>query len=327
MFQQYVKSLKERGVILAVCSKNEEANAREVFEKHAEMVLRMSDISCFVANWQDKPSNLKSIASTLNIGLNSLVFVDDNPAERSIVRRLVPEVAVPELPIDPAGYVRALDEQRYFQVVSVAPEDFQRTDYYRGDAMRKSVEAAAGDMEEFLSSLEMVARVGPIDATTLERSAQLIQRSNQFNLTTVRRSTAELLPLLSDPAWVTLTVSLADRFGDNGLISVLLAHISGEVVEIDTWLMSCRVLKRGVEHLLLNCACREALARGAKFVRGAYIPTAKNALVKDHFPKLGFQRAGGDDDGRTEWELNLTDGWQPQKTFITEINTDGTVER
>ena len=160
-FQQYVKGLQRRGIILAVCSKNSDETAREVFEKHSEMVLRLQDISCFVANWDDKATNLRNIAATLNIGLNSLVFVDDNPAERAIVRRLVPEVAVPELPEDVTAYPRVLEQHRYFQVVSVGTEDFQRTEYYRSDSMRKSAQASAGDMRAYLRSLEMIARVGP----------------------------------------------------------------------------------------------------------------------------------------------------------------------
>ena len=175
-FQQYIKDLQLRGVILAVCSKNNEETAREVFEKHPDMVLRLPDIACFVANWEDKAANLRTIASSLNIGLDSLVFVDDNPAERAIVRRLVPEVAVPELPDDAAGFVQALDECRYFQVVSVGAEDFQRTEYYRANSLRRSTESAAGDLEGYLCSLEMVAHLAPINPTTVERSAQLIQR-------------------------------------------------------------------------------------------------------------------------------------------------------
>ena len=195
-FQQYLKELRLRGVILATCSKNIDATVREVFEKHPEMVLRLPDIACFVANWEDKAANLRTIAGSLNIGLDSLVFVDDNPAERAIVRQLLPEVAVPELPEDAAGFVHALDEHRYFQVVSVGDEDFQRTEYYRANSLRQSAESSAGDLEEYLCSLEMVSRVEPINSTTVERIAQLIQRSNQFNLTTRRRSVAELLALL-----------------------------------------------------------------------------------------------------------------------------------
>ncbi len=240
-FQRYVKGLRLRGVILAVCSKNEDHIAREVFEKHPEMVLRLEDISSFVANWSDKASNLRLIAQQLNIGLNSLVLVDDNPAERALVRQLVPEVAVPELPPDPAGYIHALERHRYFQVISIGTEDLHRTDYYRTNAIREQAQSSADSIEEFLKSLQMTARVRSIDATTLERSCQLIARSNQFNLTTRRHSAAEVLAMTHDRDWITLAVSLADRFGDNGLISVVLAKVCGDALEIDTWLAPFKV--------------------------------------------------------------------------------------
>lgn len=322
-FQRYAKALRQRGVILAVCSKNTESIAREVFEKHPEMVLRLDDISCFMANWDDKATNLVRIAERLNIGLNSLVFVDDNPAERAIVRRLRTEVAVPELPEDPSGYVPAIERHRYFQALALSTEDLRRTDYYKADAQRQAAESSAEDIEGFLKSLEMTARVGPIDAATLERSVQLIHRSNQFNLTTRRRSVAEVQALMQDGDWLTRTVSLRDRFGDNGLISVVLAKAVGDVLEIDTWLMSCRVLKRGVEHFLLNHLAEQARARGLSALRGEYIPTAKNGLVRDHYANLGFARSGGDDSGRTTWILRLDDGWTPFPTFITEAPRDG----
>jgi FkbH-like protein len=322
-FQRYVKGLRLRGVILAVCSKNTDSIAREVFQKHPEMVLRLDDIACFVANWDDKASNLARIAEQLNIGLNSLVFVDDNPAERAIVRQLRPEVAVPELPLDPSGYVMALERQRYFQPLALSTEDLKRTDYYLADSARQAAESTAEDLDAFLQSLEMTARIGPIEPATLDRSAQLIQRSNQFNLTTRRHSAADLQAMMSDPSWVTRTVSLRDRFGDNGLISVLLAKIVGAVLEVDTWLMSCRVLKRGVEQFLLNHLCEFAGAKGLRAVRGEYIPTAKNGLVRDHYANLGFTQLTLDDSGHTTWELRLHEGWTPPATFITENRPDG----
>jgi FkbH-like protein len=318
-FQKYVQSLRRRGVLLAVCSKNQHETAWEAFDKHPEMVLRQGDFSCFMANWNDKATNLRAIAKQLNIGADSLVFIDDNPAERAIVRQLAPEVAVPELPDDVTGYVRAIEQHRYFQVLSIGAEDFQRTDYYQADQARREVQSSASDVESFLRSLEMKARIGPIHAATLERSVQLIHRSNQFNLTTRRRSVAEVTRLLEDPAWLTRTVSLADRFGDNGLISVLLACVRGEALEIDTWLMSCRVLKRGVEQFLLNHLCSLAHEAGLKVVRGEYIPTAKNSLVRDHYAGLGFTQAGQSDGGHTYWELPLPSPGQPRTTFIEEI--------
>lgn len=324
-FQKYVKSLRQRGVILAVCSKNREETALEVFEKHPEMALRREDISCFVANWGNKADNLRTIAKTLNIGLDALVFVDDNPAERAIARQLVPEVAVPELPEDVTSYARILEQHRYFQVLSIGGEDLRRTEFYRADAMRRSAEVSSGDLETYLQSLEMAARIGPICPVSLERSAQLIQRSNQFNLTTRRRSAAELSALIADDSWITRTVSLTDRFGDNGLISVLLARMVDEILEIDTWLMSCRVLKRGVEEFLLNHLCQLARERGLKTIRGDYIPTPKNDLVRDHYCGLGFTKIGNGSEGQTTWELKLTNAWQPRACFIKEKVNNGTI--
>jgi FkbH-like protein len=322
-FQRYVQALERRGVILAVCSKNTESVAREVFEKHPEMVLRLEDIACFVANWDDKATNLARIANQLNIGLNSLVFVDDNPAERAIIRRLRPDVAGPELPVDPSGYVMALEKHRFFQPLTLSAEDMQRTGYYRADAAREVAESSAEDLDGFLRTLDMSARVGPISPSTLERSVQLIHRSNQFNLTTRRHSAAEVLAMLENDFWLTRTVSLRDRFGDNGLISVLLAKKSGDTLEIDTWLMSCRVLKRGVEQFLLSHIIGVAKRRSLATIRGEYIPTAKNGLVRDHYKNLGFAQTKADDSGRTVWELHVDQGYSPPATFIKECNADG----
>lgn len=304
-FQRYVKALKTRGVILAVCSKNNEQTAREVFDKHPDMVLRADDISCFAVNWTDKATNLRTIAKQLNIGSDSLVFVDDNPAERSIIRQLVPEVAVPEVSEDPVEFIETLERHRYFQVATLGAEDFKRTEYYKANAEREAIQASAGGIDDFLRSLEMTAVIGPIQPMTLERSTQLINKSNQFNLTTRRRNMAEVLALTEAPDWITVTVSLADRFGDNGLISVVLACVRSDVLEIDTWLMSCRVLKRGVERFLLNYLCELARERGLCFARGEYIPTAKNDLVRDHYAELGFQNIGTKPGGTTIWQLSL----------------------
>ena len=237
---------------LAVCSKNNEGTAREVFETHSEMILKPGDIACFVANWNDKATNLRHIARdsiserTLSCSWTTI------PAERALVRELTPEVAVPELPTDPADYVRALERHRYFQITALAAEDLQRTDFYKANAERSALGSSAESVEAFLQSLRMTARLSPITPTSVERTAQLVNKSNQFNLTTRRTTPADLLAKSRDPDWVTLTVSLTDRFGDNGLISVVLARRDGDALNIDTWLMSCRVLKRGVENLVLN---------------------------------------------------------------------------
>ncbi len=319
-FQRYAKALAERGIILAVCSKNEDVNAREPFEKHPEMVLKLEDIACFVANWEDKAANLRRIAQQLNIGVDSLVFVDDNPAERALVRQLLPEVAVPEIPVDPADYVRAVEQHRYFEAVSIGAEDFARTGYYRANAQRAQIASNVGDLDEFLRSLEMRGWVGPVGPMEMDRTVQLIGKSNQFNLTTRRHSAGDVQRMVESDDWITRVVKLEDRFGDNGLISVLLARAEGEALVIDTWLMSCRVLKRGVEHFLLNNIAAAARERGLKEVRGEYIPTAKNVLVKNHYAGLGFEQVEADENGRTLWRLDIGEDWTPPKHFITEVS-------
>jgi FkbH-like protein len=317
-FQHYVADLARRGVILAVCSKNTESVAREAFEKHPEMVLRSGDIAAFVANWDDKATNLRRIAKQLEIGIDSLVFVDDNPMERGLVRQLVPEVAVPELPEDPAGYIQALDRHCYFQTVSIGSEDLSRTAMYGANTLRQQAEVSAGSIDDFLASLAMKARIEPVNKDNLERVVQLIGRSNQFNLTTRRHNTAAVLKMIDSPEWITRTVSLADRFGDNGLICVMLGRVENNDLIIDNWLMSCRVLKRGVESLCRNVLCKAAAERGLKQVIGEYIPTAKNALVKDHYATLGFQKRDEQGDGHTWWKLPVTDA-TPLPTFIEEL--------
>jgi FkbH-like protein len=317
-FQKYVKALGERGVILAVCSKNDAATAREVFEKHPEMVLRLEDISCFVANWDDKASNIARISEQLNIGLNSLVFFDDNPAERSIVRQRLPDVAVPEVPESAVNYIHALDRNRYFEALALSDEDLKRTEFYKAESKRETLQSAAVDLDSFLRSLDMVAAVQPVNPTTVERTAQLINRSNQFNLTTRRYTAAEVISLSADPAWITRTISLRDRFGDNGLISVLFARIDGDALVIDTWLMSCRVLKRGVELLLLDNVVAAARERGLSRIIGEYIPSAKNALVRDHYQALGFTPVSAGTPASTRWELRVDAEWRPGTFYIAE---------
>ena len=314
-FQRYAKALKERGILLAVCSKNTEHIAKEVFENHPEMVLRLDDISCFVANWNDKASNLREIARRLNIGASALVFADDNPAERALVRQLVPEVAVPELPPDPADYIQAIEQHRYFQIVSLGREDLQRAEYYRANAEREQLLQGGENIDDFLSSLNMVATVAPVSPVSLERAAQLINKSNQFNLTTRRRTAAEVAALINDPRWLACTVSLRDRIGDNGLISVLLARRDGENLLIDTWLMSCRVLKRGVETLLCNYLCHWVRQNGVRRICGEYLATPKNGLVKDHYADLGFSPVEVGPE-RSTWEFVVADDWQPRATKI-----------
>jgi FkbH-like protein len=314
-FQRYAKDLSQRGIVLAVCSKNDSEKAREPFEKRADMVLRMSDISAFVANWNNKADNLRSIAQQLELGLDSIVFVDDNPAERALVRRFAPQVAVPDLPEDPSGYIAALARHRYFETTTFTREDSARARYYFENSRRKEMAAGAPDLESFLASLRMKMKVEPINDLNIERSTQLINKSNQFNLTTRRYTLAEMRGLVSSPEWYTRTFSLRDELGDNGLISVILLRKQGDALAIDTWLMSCRVLQRGVEQFARNELVDLCRAEGCDRLLGTYIPTAKNSLVVDHYAKLGFSTAGSDG-AETFWELRVEGAASPLKHFI-----------
>ncbi|MGF1498609.1 MAG: HAD-IIIC family phosphatase [Elainellaceae cyanobacterium] len=322
-FQAYAKALKERGIILAVCSKNEEANALEPFEKHPEMILRQDDIAVFVANWEDKATNLKRIATTLNIGLDSLVFFDDNPVERAVVRQFAPAVAVPEVPEDPALYVRCLSDAGYFEAVSFSGDDMKRAEQYLANSRRNELKEKAHSLEGFLESLHMEMSVASVDSVSLPRATQLINKSNQFNLTTHRYTEAQVKQMSEDPDVLCLQVRLKDDFGDNGLISVAIAKPiifeSEKALHIDTWLMSCRVLGRQVEQEVLNVLVNQARYRRYRVLYGEYIQTAKNGMVKDHYAKLGFELIHEkQEDGeafRSLWKLDL-DQFKGFNTFI-----------
>ncbi len=288
--QNWLLQLKNRGIILAVCSKNSEKVAKEAFEKHPGMSLKLDDISVFVANWETKVDNIYFIQSVLNIGFDSMVFLDDNPFERGIIKKNVPNIAVPDLPEDPAEYLPYLQSLNLFETASFSEEDTKRTKQYQEEAGRMELMKSFANEEEFLLSLNMQALVNPLNGFTRPRVAQLTQRSNQFNLRTVRYTEADLQKLMDDCNFMSLTVSLTDIYGDYGLIStVFLEKKNVNHLFIDTWIMSCRVLKRGVEALLLNEIVALATKNGFSFIIGEYIPTAKNSLVKEHYIQLGFE--------------------------------------
>jgi len=306
--QRHARELRERGIVLVVCSKNNEADAREPFEAHPEMLLRTDDVAVFRANWQDKATNLREIAASLGLGLESFVFVDDNPTERAWVRREIPEMAVPEVGSDAAAFVRLLDRGRWFEALSLSEEDRLRASDYAANVRRAELAGAATSMDEFLASLEMTATIGEFDAANLPRIAQLVSKSNQFNLTTRRYTQEQLRGFAESPEHVTRWFRLRDRFGDNGIIGVMLGVVqaSEATLEIDLWLMSCRVLGRRMEELMCRTLMRAARERGLTRVRGRYLPTAKNAMVTELYPRLGFEDAGGATrPGETVWEYDL----------------------
>lgn len=288
-FQRWLKELKNRGVLLTVCSKNNEELAKEPFVNHPDMVLKLEDIAVFVANWQDKAGNIREIQQTLNLGMDSFVFLDDNPFERNVVQSLIPEITVPELPEDPAEYVNYLKSLNLFETASYSAADAKRTEQYRSEADRVQSQRRFADYEEYLQSLEMVAEVAPFDSFHMARIAQLSQRSNQFNLRTVRYTTPELEKITADERYVTLYFTLKDRFGEYGLVSaVILEKVGAESFFVDSWFMSCRVLKRGMEEFIINTMVETVKQHGGKRLIGEYLPTAKNSMVKDIYPQHGF---------------------------------------
>ena len=313
-FQRAILSLKQRGVLLAVCSKNDESVVRDVLAHHPEMVLRPADFAAIRANWLPKSDNLRQIAAELSLGLDSFVFVDDSPAEIDVVRRFTPGVATLLLGPDPSEHAAALLDAGWFDPLVVTAEDLARTGHYQAEASRRAAQGTAADMPAYLRSLEMTAEMDSIGPSNLPRVTQLINKSNQFNLTTRRRTEAEVAALMGRPDCVTLAVRLRDRFGDHGLISVVIGWIEGEALRIDTWLMSCRVLKRQVEEAVLNELARLALERGCTRLEGTYIPTAKNGMVAGVYPGLGFAPVGSAS-GNATFRLPLND-FAPRPTAI-----------
>lgn len=312
-FQKWLKELKNRGILLTVCSKNNEDTAKEPFEKHPEMVLRLEDFSMFVANWEDKARNIRTIQQALNIGMDSMVFLDDNPFERELVRTMVPEITVPELPEDPALYLQYLRGMDLFETASYSREDAGRTEQYREKAQRAAFEAAFQSYDDYLEALQMRASAAAFDPFHYPRIAQLTQRSNQFNLRTVRYTEAEIEALAQDDSRIGLYFTLKDKFGDHGLISVVVLEKQPEdTLFISEWLMSCRVLKRGMEEFIVDKILSVAAQQGFRRVVGEYIPTPKNAMVKDLYEQLGFARL---ENGRFQAEVS---GFPYHKTFITE---------
>lgn len=302
--QRMALALRDRGVVLAVSSKNDDEPAREPFRRHAEMLLREEHVAVFQANWGDKATNVAAIAKALSLGIDAMVLLDDNPAERELVRTTLPQVAVPELPDDPSLYPRYLAAAGYFESVGFSQEDRARSGAYEANAKRVAGGEALADVDAYLASLDMRIRFAPFDRPGRTRIAQLINKSNQYNLTTRRRSEVEVASLETDPGAFTLQVRLEDRFGDNGMISVVVCRARGAGEwEIDTWLMSCRVLGRRVEHAVLAEILSHARARGISQLFGLYIPTERNALVRDHYARLGFTLVEEDAAGASRWAL------------------------
>jgi FkbH-like protein len=306
-FQRYLKQLAARGVILAVCSKNDAPNAAQPFDLHPEMQLKRSEIAAFVANWTDKATNLRAIAQQLQIGLESMVFLDDNPVERALIRRELPMVAVPELPEDPALFAQTLANTGLFESRGLTGEDLLRCQLYQANAARTQLQQNTTDMPSYLRSLRMVLTAQPFDSVDLTRITQLYNKTNQFNLTTERFTEPEVASQMLDPKLLTLQFRLSDRFGDSGIIALLTARLrpNGTEAVIDSFLMSCRVLGRHIEHACFNTLAEQCLALGISRLTGIYRPSPKNGLVAQLYQQLGFELFSETSSGETHWLLDL----------------------
>jgi len=311
--QTWIKQLKQRGIILAVCSKNTESIAKEPFEKHPDMVLKLDDISIFVANWESKVDNIKYIQSVLNIGFDSMVFLDDNPFERELIKKEIPAITVPDLPDDAGKYLDFVQSLNLFETASFSEEDAERTRQYQEEAKRVIFKQSHTSEEDYLSSLSMTSLVKPFDKFTSPRVAQLTQRSNQFNVRTVRYTEQDIAGMISADDYLTFSFDLKDRFGDHGLIAALILKQQQNALFIDTWVMSCRVLKRGMEQFIINEIVKEAQSKNINTIIGEYLPTSKNGIVKDLYPSLNFSSHNN------VWVLD-TANFTPFKIYINGAN-------
>lgn len=313
--QLWIKQLKERGIILAVCSTNDENTAKEAFKKHPDMILRLEDFAIFVVNWDNKVDNIKYIRNVLNISYDSMVFLDDNPFERNLVKTHMPEITVPDLPEDPAEFLEYLHTLNLFETASFSEEDAQRNLHYQTEVKRTMAKLSYDNEDDFLASLGMASKINSFNGFNIPRVTQLVQRSNQFNLRTVRYSEGDVQRIASSDDYFTFSFTLKDKLGDNGLISAVILKKDGQDLFIDTWIMSCRVLKRGMEHFVLNKIVAFAKHHGYAQLIGEYIPSAKNSLVSDHYSKLGFYPHGN------YWKLDVVK-YKELQTYITESLED-----
>ena len=316
-FQEYLRDLSNTGVLLNVISKNENENALAGI-RHPQMVLREGDFISIKANWEPKSQNLVNMAKELTLLPESFVFVDDNPAEREIIRQQVPGTAVPEIG-QVENYISAVDHGGYFECVKLSGDDLKRNKMYKENAQRAQLQSSFADYGAYLDSLEMKAVVKPFEPVYMSRIAQLTNKSNQFNLTTKRYTQEEIEQTAADDRFITRYGQLADKFGDNGVVAISIGEMKGDVCELILWLMSCRVLKRDMEFAMMDEIVVAAIAKGAKTIRGFYYPTAKNAMVRDFYKIQGFDKISEDQNGNAVWELNVAGGYAKKNNHI-EVN-------
>lgn len=313
-FQEYLRQHRQLGILLTVNSKNDRETALEGLRR-PDSVLREEDFAVIMANWNPKSRNLRETAHQLQLLPESFVFVDDNPAERELVRAQVPEAAVPEI-TEVEHYIREIDRSGFFEVTALSEDDLKRSEMYRENALRAQAEEAFGDYEEYLASLEMKGEIQSFAPAYLSRIAQLTNKSNQFNLTTRRYSQKEIQEVAADPEHLTLYGRLGDKFGDNGVVSVVIGKIVGDQLHMELWLMSCRVLKRDMEYAMMDELVERAGKLGIRKLVGYYYPTAKNGMVKDFYRLQGFTKVSEDEAGNTVWEFEITDGYVKKQKVI-----------
>ncbi len=304
-FQQYLKKVQSVGILLNIISKNDEANALAGL-KHPEMVLKLEDFISIKANWEPKSLNLMNMAQELNLGVDSFVFVDDNPAERDIIRQQVPRAGIPELE-KPEKYIRAIDKAGFFEMTSFNSDDVKRNKMYKENAARIKLQSNFSNYNDYLKNLEMIAEIESFKPIYLDRISQLTNKSNQFNLTTLRCTKDEIEQMSINDEFITLYGRLIDKFGDNGVVTVVVGKKNGEELDIILWLMSCRVLKRDMEKAMLDELVLKAKVVGLKNIIGHYYPTAKNGMVKDFYGTQGFEKLSEDKDGNSNWRLAIKD--------------------
>lgn len=313
-FQSYLKSRKQLGILLSVVSKNDEQNALDGL-KRPDSILREEDFVEIKANWNPKDINLKTIAKDINLLPESFVFVDDNPAERAIVRGNIPGCAVPEL-TEPEHYIQTIDKAGYFEITQFSEDDLKRNAMYEANAKRMKEEACFENYEDYLISLEMKAEIKSFESVYMSRIAQLTNKSNQFNLTTKRYSQAEIENVASSDNYVTLYGKLEDKFGDNGVVSVIIGNIKSNILHIDLWIMSCRVLKRDMEYAMMDELVANCQSLGINKIMGFYYPTAKNSMVKDFYSLMGFTKISGDESGNSTWEFVIPKDYKAKNNVI-----------
>lgn len=318
-FQDYIKAHKELGVMLNISSKNEHENAIAGLT-HPDSALQPEDFILIKANWEPKSKNIMDIAKELNILQDSLVFVDDNPAEREIVRTQVPGVAVPDI-TQPETYIRILDKSGFFEVTSLSEDDRKRNDMYKANIERKQQEISYENYKDYLLSLDMTGTIKAFEPIYMARIAQLTNKSNQFNLTTKRYTQAEIEAVAVDDTYITLYGKLEDKFGDNGVVSVVIGRIEKDVLHIELWIMSCRVLKRDMEYAMMDRLVKEASARGITTIKGYYYPTAKNAMVKNFYELQGFTKENEDENGSTMWYYKIDNHYLCKNKVIKVVTT------